>query len=255
MALTSFVANLTKITAVWLNKIDVLYVTIFGEAATKAAARAALTSDAPMAIGEGGTGATTASTARTALGSTSIGDSVFTAASAAAARSAVGAAASGANSDITSLSGITGLVDLSSATAGQVKFPSAQNPSADTNTLDDYEEGTWTPSVGGTATYSTQTGTYTKIGRLVFITCQLTIDVIGTGSTFIISGLPFNAGAPSPLSVANSQSLATALVSLEARASVGTVLLAGYTVAATAADTLAILGNGTSINVAGCYYV
>ena len=68
MALTSFVANVTKITAAWLNKIDVLYVTVFDEATTKAQARAALTSDAPMALGEGGTGATTAAAARTALG-------------------------------------------------------------------------------------------------------------------------------------------------------------------------------------------
>jgi len=42
MALTNFVDGATKIMAAWLNKIDVLYVTVFGEAATAAAARTAL---------------------------------------------------------------------------------------------------------------------------------------------------------------------------------------------------------------------
>lgn len=159
------------------------------------------------------------------------------------------------NKTFTGTTALQALLDISNAAAGQVKFPAAQNASADANTLDDYEEGTWTPSIGGTATYTAQAGTYTKIGRLVFITCQLGVDVIGTGSTFSISGLPVNATASSSLSVANAQSLATAVVSLEARASVGTVLLAGYTAAATAPNTLAILGNNTSITISGCYYV
>ena len=57
--------------------------------------------------------------------------------------------------------------------------------------LDDYEEGTWTPSIGGTATYTTQVGSYTKIGRQVTLWFDLTINVLGTGSTEFISGVPF----------------------------------------------------------------
>lgn len=87
-----------------------------------------------------------------------------------------------------------GLVDISGASAGQVKFPATQNASSDANTLDDYEEGTWTPSVGGTASYTTQTGRYTKIGRLVVVNGTLQINSIGTGSTYLISGLPFAPG-------------------------------------------------------------
>ena len=79
--------------------------------------------------------------------------------------------------------------------AGQIAFPATQNASADANTLDDYEEGTWTPAVGGTATYTTQQGTYTKIGRLVVIHCRMTINVIGTGSTVTLSGNPFSANS------------------------------------------------------------
>lgn len=59
--------------------------------------------------------------------------------------------------------------------------------------LDDYEEGTWTPSIGGNASYTTQTGTYTKVGRLVYVNCNIQINVIGTGSVTTITGLPFSA--------------------------------------------------------------
>jgi hypothetical protein len=74
---------------------------------------------------------------------------------------------------------------------GQIKFPVAQNASSDPNTLDDYEEGTWTPSIGGTATYIAQKGLYTKVGRMVTIVYDMTINVIGTGATSYIVGIPF----------------------------------------------------------------
>jgi hypothetical protein len=54
-----------------------------------------------------------------------------------------------------------------------------------------YEEGTWTPNVGGTATYAIQSGKYTRIGRQVTLTCDLFILLIGTGSAKNISGVPF----------------------------------------------------------------
>jgi len=59
------------------------------------------------------------------------------------------------------------------------------------NALDDYEEGTWTPNVGGTAAYNVQEGRYTKIGRLVHVSFYMYIASIGTGSTTDIHGLPF----------------------------------------------------------------
>lgn len=68
------------------------------------------------------------------------------------------------------------------------------------NTLDDYEEGTFTPALhrftGGdvTATYSSQTGRYTKIGRLVNVEIDLVVTSISAqGSSYaMVSGLPFN---------------------------------------------------------------
>ena len=67
------------------------------------------------------------------------------------------------------------------------------------NKLDDYEEGTWTPVVrgnssAGSATYATQTGTYTKVGRTVtFEFAVVWSGHTGTGS-IEIGGFPFNAG-------------------------------------------------------------
>jgi hypothetical protein len=64
------------------------------------------------------------------------------------------------------------------------------------NTLDSYEEGTWTPTVtssGGTITSVTsEIGTYTKIGRLVTLQYQFNIATLGTASgNIIVSGRPF----------------------------------------------------------------
>jgi hypothetical protein len=69
------------------------------------------------------------------------------------------------------------------AGAGGIAFPATAVAVADANTLDDYEEGTWTPSLGGTATYLAQGGRYTKIGRIVNFQGVLYINLIGTGST------------------------------------------------------------------------
>ena len=88
-----------------------------------------------------------------------------------------------------------GSISVGNVTPGNgagITFPATQSASSDANTLDDYEEGTWTPTVGGTATYSTQTGSYTKIGRQVTVNFEITITTLGTGSTTTISGLPFS---------------------------------------------------------------
>lgn len=118
---------------------------------------------------------------------------------AAASTGAVAALVSGnADGDVA----ITKQLDLSGAAAGQVKFPAAQNASADANTLDDYEEGTWTPAVTyatpGTSSvsYTVQLGDYTKVGRDVRISCNINGTLtLGTGSGGLrVSGLPFAPG-------------------------------------------------------------
>jgi hypothetical protein len=80
-----------------------------------------------------------------------------------------------------------GVLELSQ---GQIQFPATQVASANANTLDDYEEGTWTPSVGGTSvTYATRTGTYIKIGRQVFLQAQIQIN--GGTPNNVVGNLPF----------------------------------------------------------------
>jgi len=82
------------------------------------------------------------------------------------------------------------------ASVNGVQFPATQSASADANTLDDYEEGTWTPvvaggSTAGAGTYSSQEGTYTKIGNMVIVNCFISWSAhTGTGS-FTVTGLPF----------------------------------------------------------------
>jgi hypothetical protein len=61
-------------------------------------------------------------------------------------------------------------------------------------TLDDYEEGTWTPAytaVSGAASYGTQQGSYTKIGNKVMVTGVLQAQRGTLSGTTVISGLPF----------------------------------------------------------------
>ena len=78
-----------------------------------------------------------------------------------------------------------------STSGSGISFPATQSASTDANTLDDYEEGDWTPSVGGTATYTARYGKYTKIGNVVTCQFKIQVNVIGTGSTNQLQGFPF----------------------------------------------------------------
>jgi hypothetical protein len=81
-------------------------------------------------------------------------------------------------------------------TADGIKFPAIQDPSADANTLDDYEEGVWTPSVtsgsGTITTLGAVAGRYTKVGQWVKCYFTVAITTNGTaGGVLVIAGLPF----------------------------------------------------------------
>lgn len=86
---------------------------------------------------------------------------------------------------------------------GGIKFPATQVPSADANTLDDYEEGSWTPAItfGGAAvgvTYDTgrTKGSFVKIGRTVFVNGRLVLTNKGSSTGFAaITGLTFSSSA------------------------------------------------------------
>jgi len=84
-----------------------------------------------------------------------------------------------------------------------IAFPATQSASSDANTLDDYEEGTWTPTFGGgssnpTVTYSNQYGYYTKIGNLVYLTFRIGASAYsGGGGALYIKGMPFSVSSQS----------------------------------------------------------
>jgi hypothetical protein len=96
-----------------------------------------------------------------------------------------------------------GLGGTAASSGTGIAFPATQNPSSDANTLDDYEEGTFTPNVvnsGSSSTWSSKQGWYRKVGSL--ITCWITCDGgnSGTGGTALqVTGLPFTlfSGPPS----------------------------------------------------------
>ncbi len=149
-----------------------------------------------------------------------------------------------------------------------ITFPATQVPIGDPNTLDDYEEGSWTPVIrgetnAGTSTYIIQNAYYIKIGKQVNIHGRITFSNIGTitGSLYI-EQLPY---APDGISN-NSQgtinfsyfnNLSTALVNMYGHTTttsrINLFKLAG------AATTSAIrlqhsdLGNTTDLIFAGFY--
>jgi hypothetical protein len=93
------------------------------------------------------------------------------------------------------------------STGAGITFPATQSASSDANTLDDYEEGTWTPVVsdatsgGNLATMSTDgttNGVYTKIGNIVYwrFSAILTSKAsMSAGNTVFFQGFPFQSAA------------------------------------------------------------
>jgi len=174
-----------------------------------------------VAIADGGTGAGTATAAFDALSPmTTVGDLIYGGASGTGTRLAAGATTEilvggGAAAPVWTTATGTGAparagsptfttkittptIDL---TGGQIAFPATAVPSANVNTLDDYEEGTWTP------VYTPETGSftsltmncsspkYTRIGNLVTLTAFISTSVVdptGASGYVSITGLPFS---------------------------------------------------------------
>ena len=59
------------------------------------------------------------------------------------------------------------------------------------NALDDYEEGTWTPTGNGVTFDSGSYGYYVKVGKLVTLVCHIDMPVTTNSNTFFIYGIPF----------------------------------------------------------------
>ena len=89
------------------------------------------------------------------------------------------------------------------ASGAGITFPASQSASSDVNTLDDYEEGTWTATISGSTTagtvgYDSRRAEYVKIGRLVTVQVQINTAVVTTAPTgnLLITGLPFTPTNP-----------------------------------------------------------
>ena len=95
------------------------------------------------------------------------------------------------NGDVTVKNG-----DLILGTAGKgISFINAADTSigevVGSSVLDDYEEGTWSPTIGGNASYDIQWGYYVRVGRLVQLWGGLRPSSMGTGNARMIYNLPY----------------------------------------------------------------
>ena len=112
-----------------------------------------------------------------------------------------------------------------------VGFPATQVASTDANTLDDYAETNFTPTIvgsttAGTATYSSATGRATKVGRLVTFSLRV-IYSAGTGTGNLrVGGLPYTVGYASVCAVEAENIALTALYYPVATAQVSNTTIA-----------------------------
>jgi len=106
------------------------------------------------------------------------------------------------NRQITMKEGQTLALDSAVPNAGTgITFPATQSASSNANTLDDYEEGTWTPTFNldsGSATTTTALGNYIKIGKQVSVTMVVTFSVPSAADINEITGLPFTVESSQP---------------------------------------------------------
>lgn len=148
---------------------------------------------------------------------------------------------------------------------GQLSFPATQNASSDANTLDDYEEGTFSIGMtfGGSATgvtFTNNSGIYTKIGNICHIGgILITLTSNGSGvGTALVTGLPFtqgNGSIPSPLAVVSISGFSglTAGVSAEVTQNATTIGLRGPATTGDAAITDTNVTDTASFRLAGLY--
>ena len=136
-------------------------------------------------------------------------------------------------------------------TGGQITFPATQSASSDANTLDDYEEGTWTPVItpgAGSLTSYTSGGKYIKIGQAVYLSFYFAITTVGTASGAVnLAGVPF---APIGTS-ANTQQA----IPIVREASQTGVIYAGYLLPNNTTGSITSLTNGAVVWGANYTYI
>jgi hypothetical protein len=86
-----------------------------------------------------------------------------------------------------------------STSGAGITFPATQSASSDANTLDDYEEGTFTITPNANLTFNSiaTTFSYVKVGRMVTVVGLVIVSTVSGSNTVNIGGLPFPvAGGP-----------------------------------------------------------
>jgi hypothetical protein len=148
---------------------------------------------------------------------------------------------------------MTGKLDL--GTIGQVQFPAAQNASADVNCLDDYEEGTFSPTIvssgGGTPTYSVQNGFYVKIGKLVIVHGQVVLSSKAglSAGDVSIGGFPFSAAGASAGNIGYVGGMTTSITWLVGSTSGAAINLRHMTAAAVAVSNTTVADISNAVNI------
>jgi hypothetical protein len=102
------------------------------------------------------------------------------------------------SSNNVALAGNIGLGGATPTTSGTgITFPASTSASTNANTLDDYEEGTWTPSdiSGASLTLTGPVGNYVKIGKCVIVTYSWRFPSTASGTAINIGNLPFTAAS------------------------------------------------------------
>ena len=94
---------------------------------------------------------------------------------------------------VTTTMGVGGATPAASGSG--ITFPATQSASSDANTLDDYEEGTWTPTdaSGAGLTFTVNAAKYIKIGQIVYLSAYFSYPSTANGSAAWVGGLPFTA--------------------------------------------------------------
>lgn len=158
------------------------------------------------------------------------------------------------------------LDDLTVPAISPVRFPAIAVADNSANALDEYREGVWTPTIGGSTgiggtygqTYNTKRGTYVKVGQLVWINGFIDLSAKGTiGGNVTVRGLPFTAGsedAPIPMIWFN---FTTAIVTLLGNIAKNGTYIDLFLLTAAAVNVTAVTGadlsNTTTLRFSGCY--
>jgi hypothetical protein len=166
----------------------------------------------------------------------------------------LGVATSGtANTNITYNTGLEVLNDGYARAKNGLLFGT---DTAAANALDDYEEGTWTPSLGGNATYNFQSGFYTKVGRQVTLVFYLDVSSIGTGSTSTITGQPFASTTFAPGSgvISRFTNSNGSYVSASGQIGSSNIIIVGKTSASINTANISPFQNGTAMYMTITYF-